>query len=1404
MRTTSPWLPAGNLHILTGTLTIQNGGQVYTMANGYVGDSGSVGAVTVSGENSLWSVQHYLDIGSVRTGTLAITDGGRVSSGSGSIGYGVNAVGTVTVSGENSTWANGGTLTVGYDGTGMLSIENEGVVSNIAGSIGTNSRGNGSVVVTGTDALWRNSQDLAVGYDGTGTLTISDGGVVTSSTGHIGRQMGSSGSVLVSGEDAVWQMSDHLIVGYGGTGSLTVADGGTVSTGDGAEGLGTIYLGVGVAGLGSGTLNIGAPASAEAIEAGTVRAANIVFGPAATLNFNHSGSTEFSAALGGGIPAPFDPSLNHIAGITTLTGDSSAFFGSTNVSGGRLVVEDALGGRASVSGGELRVNGDFSGNVEASGTGVVSGTGTIDGDVTFTSDGVLSGAQGQTLTVTGYLSLNVGSSVDVALGGAPTDALFAVGRSLTLDGTLNVTDQGGFGAGVYRLFDYAGTLYDNGLSIGDLPPSVQADNLGVQTSVARQVNLVSTAGAELGFWDGGNTALHDNAAIDGGDGVWRADGRNWTGADGAINGPYQPNPTFAIFQGEAGTVDVDASAGDIAVTGMQFAADGYRIDGDAIALEGAGGESIIRVGDGSAAGAAMTATIASELTGTSMLVKNDQGTLILSGTNSYTGGTRINAGVLSVSVDANLGAVPGGLILDGGTLATTASFDSGREIALQSNGIFDVADATVLGLSGNITGSGSLVMAGNGTLALSGTNAYGNTRVQSGTLIGSAQSISGNIGNAGIVVFDQATDASFAGNIAALNDTRGNMILRGGGTLTLEGASTLDWTLEGGSGLATDAARFGGHINLNGSDTALTFSDDDDAAYGGVLSGNGAFIYDGGASLLLTGDSEGFNGTTTINAGTLIVGGADGKGALGGRLEVLDGGILGGAGTIGSGVGSSVTIANGGIVAPGNSIGTLTIDGDLTFAAGSRFEVEVDPRGSASDRVTVTGTATLDGGAVAHVGATGDYDLRSTYTILSAGTLDGAFEDVTSDFRFLTPDLLYDYGAGKVELSLVRNDRKFADGTLTPNQRSTAEGIESIGIDAGHAVYDAIAQLVDDDELIRASFDALSGEIHASARAALIEDSRFIRNAANDRIRAAFGTAGSDYAPVLAYGPGDRPMLVAADHGGAVVWSSGFGSWGSSDGDDNAAALDRSTAGLLIGADSMVGDWRMGVLGGYSHSRFKANDRVSSGLSTNYHLGLYGGTEWGDIAFRTGAAYTWHDIGARRSVQIPGLSENLSASYSAAAFQAFGELGYGMELETGTRLEPFINLAHVSLHSRSFGETGGDAALSGSSGKTDVTFTTLGVRGEHALTLGAVDATLRGMVGWRHAFGDVTPETTHAFSAGDAFSITGTPIARNSAVIEAGLDLDLSPKATFGLSYIGQISHIAQDHGFRADLSVRF
>jgi outer membrane autotransporter protein len=88
--------------------------------------------------------------------------------------------------------------------------------------------------------------------------------------------------------------------------------------------------------------------------------------------------------------------------------------------------------------------------------------------------------------------------------------------------------------------------------------------------------------------------------------------------------------------------------------------------------------------------------------------------------------------------------------------------------------------------------------------------------------------------------------------------------------------------------------------------------------------------------------------------------------------------------------------------------------------------------------------------------------------------------------------------------------------------------------------------------------------------------------------------------------------------------------------------------------------------------------------------------------------------------------------------------------------------------------------------------------------LGAVYATTRGTLGWRHAFGDTTPFSTFAFAGGSAFNIAGVPIAREAAVVNAGIDFALTKAATVGLSYGGQFGGNAADQNVRGQLTVQF
>ncbi|WP_412177113.1 autotransporter outer membrane beta-barrel domain-containing protein [Mesorhizobium sp. J8] len=329
--------------------------------------------------------------------------------------------------------------------------------------------------------------------------------------------------------------------------------------------------------------------------------------------------------------------------------------------------------------------------------------------------------------------------------------------------------------------------------------------------------------------------------------------------------------------------------------------------------------------------------------------------------------------------------------------------------------------------------------------------------------------------------------------------------------------------------------------------------------------------------------------------------------------------------------------------------------------------------------------------------------------------------------------------------------------------------------------------------------NALSGEVHADIMGALVDDSRFARDSANRRLRSAFDA--DDVSLTTAAIDATGLHAAPATAGGIVIWSEALAMTGNANGSGNAAGFDRTTAGFVGGADIPLASWRLGVLAGYSRTNFDVSDRASSGSSDNYDLGLYAGTQWGDFGFRAGAIYGWHDINVRRNVVFPAFSESLSAGYRAETAQAFGELAYKLDTSLGA-FEPFANLAYVHLDANGFAETGGaTSALTSQGASSENTFSTLGLRASTRFGTGMT--ALHGMLGWQHAYGDVQPATTLTFNTGASFASAGVPIARDALALEAGFDVFLSPKATLGASYSGQIAKEAQGHTFKINFDLK-
>jgi outer membrane autotransporter protein len=274
---------------------------------------------------------------------------------------------------------------------------------------------------------------------------------------------------------------------------------------------------------------------------------------------------------------------------------------------------------------------------------------------------------------------------------------------------------------------------------------------------------------------------------------------------------------------------------------------------------------------------------------------------------------------------------------------------------------------------------------------------------------------------------------------------------------------------------------------------------------------------------------------------------------------------------------------------------------------------------------------------------------------------------------------------------------------------------------------------------------------------------------------------------------------------GLAFWTRAYGAWGDFDHSKNAANAERDLGGFVSGLDARVGGtWRAGLGAGYSQANVSVADRHSAAGVESFHLAGYAGGMAGPLALRGGGAWTWNDIDTSRLVIFPGFFEREKASYDGDTGQLFGEIAYPMAMGR-TALEPFAGLAYVSIDTGSFKENGALAGLRGSGTDQDVGYSTLGLRAAATMAWNSVTVTPHVSAAWQHAFDDLTPGAALAFaSTGIGFDVTGVPLAEDTALIEAGLNLALGLNTTAGISYSGQFGDGVQDNAVKGRLTWLF
>ncbi|EEC0441373.1 autotransporter outer membrane beta-barrel domain-containing protein [Salmonella enterica subsp. enterica] len=351
------------------------------------------------------------------------------------------------------------------------------------------------------------------------------------------------------------------------------------------------------------------------------------------------------------------------------------------------------------------------------------------------------------------------------------------------------------------------------------------------------------------------------------------------------------------------------------------------------------------------------------ISGSGQVVKSGDETLMLSGANSYTGGTTISGGTL---VATNVEALGSGDVTDNATLE------------LNTGGTFDNV----------ISGSGQVVKSGDEMLTLSGANSYtGGTTISGGTLVVSNVEALGSGDVTDNATLELNTGGDFANNIGGT----GSVVKSGDKTLTLSGTNsyTGGTTISGGTLVANNVEALGTGDVTNNATLELNTGGD----FTNAISGSGQVVKSGDETLTLSGANS-YTGGTTISGGTLVAThvNALGTGAIDNRASLL----LDASGQF---TVTDLTTESGGTteIGAGSTLQATTLtqksDSTLTINLDSNT---VDPVIHAASQVSLAGTLDITGiGDVLDSDPASTDDLDTFTLIASDKTIAGDFEKLT-------------------------------------------------------------------------------------------------------------------------------------------------------------------------------------------------------------------------------------------------------------------------------------------------------------------------------------------------------------------------------------------------------------------------
>ncbi|TCT04805.1 autotransporter outer membrane beta-barrel domain-containing protein [Paralcaligenes ureilyticus] len=713
------------------------------------------------------------------------------------------------------------------------------------------------------------------------------------------------------------------------------------------------------------------------------------------------------------------------------------------------------------------------------------------------------------------------------------------------------------------------------------------------------------------------------------------------------------------------------------------------------------------------------------------LIKRGAGTLSLAGaTATYSGGTSLNGGLTLVDSDANLGVGGSGLSFDSGTLRFLAPFSLNRPINLMAGGgALDTGRLAVAQGSQPIGGTGQLTITGGGLYTLTTDNSYTGGTFISGATL--AASKDSQLGAAGGGIGFDAGRLNLQDNFALNPSGTFNRPL----TVYL-GGGTLD--------TGNNDIPFAGSINGSG---ALTFL---------------------GHPLQIAGDlhmNAIWNGPMNVPASITL----RGTGLINGPLTVR------------------------GRLYPGNSPGTMTVNGPVTQMPGSSFAVDIDGTGTANgpgnySRLVVNGLANTytANGQITPIlrGITGAASniytpaLGQGFTVVqAAGGVSGSYSGLTQPASGLLPGSRFDtvYGSQAVQLYVTPASYTGLDVLGIPtnaNRQRVGGALERIRPAAGvrapggsQALFDALSPV--GATQLAPTLDQLSGVSHAQLLWSDMNNSKMLTRQLMDLV----GTSRRD----------ERGVQTRAIDGksDSSAWAYVLQRNSHQKDDSLGYGYDDTANGIMVGFERRLAPGAVaGISLGYADSRPTVTQGMGSGSLQNWQLMAYGSRERDGWFVEGAAGFGIGQISARRNVNLPGIGGVYRADLRSRNLTLEGQTGWRLEGD-GPRLEASLGLQYLASRHLAASENGAASAavLGISAGTLQSLAPSAGLAGSIPFKTAAMDwrASLRARVS--HELLDKRP-TLNTTLLGTSMDIKGAAVGRTTVTVGLGLSGQINQRVS--------------------------